>query len=111
MVSSFPHTVPIFGSIWPASTSAWMKFGSSRTSGFKRQHPLPAGERDGLILRRRETDVLIVVDDPAAILELLQDVHRSVGRRVVDDDDFQVRILLLQNRFQAPLDESAAVIR
>ena len=34
MVSSLPHTAPMVESNWPASTSAWMKLGSSSTSGF-----------------------------------------------------------------------------
>ena len=35
IANSFPHTVPIFGSSCPASTSAWMKLGKSSTSGFR----------------------------------------------------------------------------
>src|SRR5690349_4091450 len=78
--------------------------------GIQRQHPIATREADGLILRRGEADVLLVVDDLASILELFQDIGGSVDRAVIDDDDFFVRILLLEYRFQAPLDESAAVI-
>ena len=57
----------------------------------QRQHPLAAAHPDGLILRRREADVLLVVDHLAAVFELLQDVDRAVRGGVVDDDDFLVR--------------------
>ena len=45
MVSSLPQTVPILGSNWPASTSAWMKFGSSSTSGFSVSTQSPLDSR------------------------------------------------------------------
>ncbi len=76
----------------------------------QRENPLGRGHRNGLILRRRKADVFLVVVDPARALELLQDVHRAVGRRIVDNDDFQIRILLLEHRFEAAPDEAAAVI-
>ena len=65
-----------------------MKFGQQQDVRVERQNPIAAGERDGLVLRRRETGVLVVVDDPAADLELLQNVDGAVGGRVIDDDDF-----------------------
>ena len=87
-----------------------MKFGSSRTSGFSVRTQSPRRERDGLVLRRGEADVFVVVVDPAAVRELLQDIDRAVGGGVVDDHHLQVPVLLLQYRFQAALDEAAAVI-
>ncbi len=76
----------------------------------QRQHPFAAAKPDGLVLRRREPDILIVVIDPAAVCELFQNIDGAVSRGVVDDDHFEVRILLFQDRFKAPLDESAAVV-
>ena len=80
-----------------------MKFGSSRTSGLSVRTHSPLDKADGLVLGGGESDILVVVVDPALILELLEDVDGTVGRRVVDDDDFQIRVLL----FQAPIPGSA----
>ena len=88
-----------------------MKFGSSRTSGFSVSIQAPLASLDRLILRRREADVLRVVDDPAATLELLQDVYCPVSGGVVNDDDLFPFILLLQDGFETSLDEPATVVR
>src|ERR1051326_2930880 len=74
------------------------------------QHPLPVGKLDGLILRRRESDVFLVVINAAAIFELFQDIDGAVSGGVVDDDDFFVRVTLLQHRFEAAFDKAAAVV-
>ncbi len=76
----------------------------------QRQHPSPVRKSDGLVLRRRESNIFLVVVNAASIRELLQNIHGAVGRGVVDHYDFKLRICLLENRFQASPDESAAVI-
>ncbi len=76
----------------------------------QRQHPLAAAHPDGLVLRRRKTDVLVVVNHPAAVHELLQDVHRAVGGGIIDDDDFLIGVTLGKNRLQASLNKSTAII-
>ena len=81
MVSSLPHTVPIFGSILPGVHQRLNEIRQQQHVRIQGQHPVAAGQRDGLVLRRGEADVLLVVDDLAAILELFQDVDRAVGRR------------------------------
>ena len=78
--------------------------------GIERQHPVPFRQGDGLVLRGGESDVLLVVDHLAAIFEVFENVHRAVSRIVVDDDNFFVEIPLLQNGFEAPLDEPTAII-
>ena len=87
-----------------------MKFGSSRTSGFRVRTQSPRRDGDGLVLRGRETDILVVVNDLAAVVELFEDIDRAVSRSIVDDDDFLIRILLRQHGFQASLDKSAAIV-
>jgi len=69
------------------------------------QHPLTAAHSDGLILRRGKPYVLVVVDHPAAVHELLQDIRRAIGRGIVDDDDFISRrdVLLRTLRQQGVL--------
>ena len=84
--------------------------GQQQDVGIERQNPLPLRQPDGLILRRRESQILVVVVDAAAVGELFQNVHGAVGRRIVDHHDFHVQILLFQNRFEATLDKSAAVV-
>jgi hypothetical protein len=76
----------------------------------QRQDPIAAGQPDGLVLRRREPVVVVVVINLAAILELFQDIDRPVRGRVVDNDNFLVRVSLGQNGFQAPFDKPAAVV-
>ena len=110
IVSSLPQTVPTRGSIWPASTSAWMKFGSSRTSGFSVRTQSPFDSAMAWFCAAAKPIFSVVVDDPAAILELLEDVDRAVGGGVVDDDDLFRIVLLGQHGFEASLDEPAAVV-
>ncbi len=87
-----------------------MKFGRSRTSGFSVRTQSPPDSCDGLILGGGEPDVFVVIDDPAAILELFQDVDRTIGRVVIDDNDFAVRIVLGEDRFEAAFNELSAVL-
>ncbi len=75
------------------------------------QDPVPARQGDGLILGGGEADVLIVVNDGAAVLVMFQNVHGSVRGGVVDDDDLEAGMLLTENRVEALPDESAAVVR
>ena len=76
----------------------------------QRQHPLGAGKTDRLILSRRETDILLVVDDCAPVFKRLQNIDGSVRRIIIDYDNFFIRIFLLKNRFDASLDEAATVV-
>ena len=88
-----------------------MKFWQQQDVRVQCQNPVAVGQGDGLVLCGREPDVLVVVINAALVRERLQDVYRAVGRSVIDDHHFHIRILLLQDRIQAALDESAAVIR
>ena len=110
MVSSLPQTVPIFGSHLPGIHQRLNEIRQQQHVRIQGQHPVAAGERDGLVLRGGEADVFLVVDDLAAVLELFQDIDGAVGRVVIDDDDFLVAVSLLEHRFQASLDESAAIV-
>ena len=76
----------------------------------QRQDPLGLGKSDRLILRRGEADVLVVIKDAAAIGEGLENIDGPVGGGVVDHDHVQVRVLLIEHRLQAALDEPAAVV-
>src|ERR1051325_4733035 len=58
---------------------------------------------------------IIVVDNASTdgttdIFELFEDVGGSVGRGVIDDDDFFLRILLREDRLEAAFDKTAAVV-
>ena len=75
------------------------EIGQQQNVRIQRQYPIAAGERDGLILRRREADVFRVVDNLAAIFELFQNVHRAVVGGVVDDND----LLVLDTSAPAPI--------
>ena len=57
MVSSLPHTVPILRIDLPGVHQRLNEIRQQQHVGIQRQHPLAAGERDRLILRRREADV------------------------------------------------------
>ena len=74
------------------------------------EDPIAAGKRNSLVLGRREADVLLVVNDGAAIFKLLHDVRCAVSGIVIDDDDLLVGILLSNHRFQASPDESTTVV-
>ena len=71
-----------------------MKLGSSSTSGLRVRTQVPDASADGLVLRGGEPNVLVVVNDLASILELLQYVHRAVGGGIIDDDDFFIGVAL-----------------
>jgi hypothetical protein len=86
------------------------KVGQQQDVGIQRQHPIAVGELDGLVLRGGETDVFLVVVDAAAVFELFEDVDGAVGGGVVDNDDLLQPVLLLEHRFEATLDEAAAVV-
>ena len=58
------------------------------------QHPGAGAGADGLILRGGESNVLVVIDDLAAILELLQYVHGAIGGGIIDDNDFLIGVAL-----------------
>ena len=62
MVSSLPQTVPTFGSSCARVHQRLNEIRQQQHVGIQRQNPLAAGERDGLILRGGETDVLFVVE-------------------------------------------------
>jgi len=55
-----------------------------RGSAVSTQSPLE--KLDGLVLRRRKTDVFLVVVHLAAALELFEDIDGAVGGGVIDDD-------------------------
>ena len=93
MVSSLPQTVPILRIELPGIHQRLNEIRQQQHVGIQRQHPIAAGQRDGLILRRREADVFVVVDDLAAVFELFQNVDGAVGGGIVDDDDFFRRYL------------------
>ena len=76
----------------------------------EREHPISARERDRLVLRGGESDVLLVVDHDAAILEALENVASAVGGGIVDDDHLQRPVRLLQRRFQAAADEPGPLL-
>ncbi len=61
--------------------------------GIQGEHPIAVREPDGLVLRRREADILLVVVDLAAVFELFQNVDGAVGGGIVDDDDLLERVL------------------
>ncbi len=73
------------------------------------QHPLAAAHADRLVLCRGKADILVVVNHPAAVHELLQDIRRAIGGGIIDDDDFLIGVTLRENRLQAPLNESTAI--
>ena len=77
----------------------------------EREHPISAREGDRLVLRGGESDVLLVVDHDAAILEALENVASAVSGGIVDDDHLQRPVSLLERRFQAAADEPPAVVR
>ena len=85
--------------------------GQQQDVGIQRQHPVAARKLDGLVLRRRKTHVFLVVVHLAAALELFEDVDGAVGGGVIDNDDLFERIPLGEHRFEAALDEAAAVVR
>ena len=110
MVSSLPQTVPILAVELAGVHQRLDEVRQQQDVRIQGQDPVAAGEPDGLVLRRGEADVLVVVEDLAAIFELLQDVDGAVGGGVVDDDDFLIRVPLGQHGFEAALDEAAAVV-
>ncbi len=80
MVSSLPHTEPILGSICAGVHQYLDKIRQQQNVRIQRQHPVAAGEADGLVLRGGETDVLLVVNDLASVFELFQDIDCAVSR-------------------------------
>ncbi len=71
-----------------------MKLGSSSTSGLRVRTQVARPSADGLVLCGGESNILVVVNDPTAIFELLQYVHRAIGRGIIDDDDFFIGVAL-----------------
>jgi hypothetical protein len=61
-------------------------------------------------LRSGKSDVLAVVNNPAAILKLFEYVDRAVSRIVIDYDDLFVHVLLSQRGFKTPFNEPSAVV-
>ena len=64
------------------------EIGQQQNVGVERQNPAPFDRCDRLVLGRGETRFFVVVDDPAGVLELFEDVDCAVSGGVVDDDDF-----------------------
>ena len=79
------------------------EIGKQQHIGIEGKHPIAVGELDGLILRGGEPDVLLVVVDLAAILELFEDVDGAIGGGIVDNDDFFVADIV----GPAPIQDSA----
>src|ERR1700722_7948031 len=79
--------------------------------GVECQHPLAAGEADGLVLCGGETDVFVVVMNLAALAELLEQIDSTVGRSIINDNDLEIRVLLFEHGFKAALNKSAAIVR
>ena len=70
-----------------------MKLGSSSTSGFSVNTQSPLDSRMAWFWAAAKPDILVVVVDLAAVLELFEDVDGAVGGGVVDDDDFLEPVL------------------
>lgn len=61
-------------------------------------------------MRLSEPDIDVVINYAAAILELFQNVDRSIAGRIINDDDLFLVVCLGKKRLKAALDETPAVI-
>jgi hypothetical protein len=62
---------------------------------------------------RRFAPAMLMADDPHARVALgssLQQSERPIGRAVIDDDEFQIRMRLLQHRVDRGFDVALAVV-
>ena len=74
------------------------------------QHPVAVTGGDGLVLRRREPDVAIVVDDPDPAAESRQDLAGAVGGRVIHHHYVERAMGLPENGSQTGLEVSPAIM-
>src|SRR5580692_6617976 len=70
----------------PGVHQSLYEIGQQQDVRIESQHPSAGSEPDSLVLRGGESNVLVVIDDLAAILELLQYVHSAIGGGIVDDN-------------------------
>ena len=68
--------------------------GEQQDVGIQGHHPVSVGEPDGLVLGGGEADIVVVVIDAAAVLELFQNVDGAVGGGIVHHDDLFVGVAL-----------------
>ncbi len=88
------------------------KFRRQHNVGIQHQHPLAATLRDGLVLAAAKSAIHAVANQAQrqASRESRNEGARVIGGCVVDDHDFQRRIVLQAERFQARGHVFAAVV-
>ena len=92
--SSLPQTVPASDAPRRPRPAGVTKSGLSITSGLRHSTHSPRDSRIAWFCAVGEANVLLVVDHPPRRLDLAQELTGAVGRSVVDEDDFEVAIVL-----------------